>query len=144
MIQNFTKQNSTAIPLDMYARCPTYLQSLNSQNTDLKIETPVVTSTLNFTYDNLTNYRKLRETPSFSFDTSQLPKIFNISGKIEVSADSQSFTFYYENSQINLNNLNKSDGISPIFIVLIVFIAVSIAGLGIYVLWSYIKLKKNK
>lgn len=70
--------------------------------------------------------------------------MFNITGKVQISASGQVFSFYYDNSVADMSKLQGGEGVGAAVIVTIIAVVLIIAGVGVYVVWTYTKGNRSK
>lgn len=100
-ILNLKKNNDDAlrIPLSILARCPDYHENKLNEGFGAKrvnVSSAIIKKSITFYYENLQQYKNRENVPVFEISDSELPKKFNITGRIDVRSNSQKFSYYYD------------------------------------------------
>jgi hypothetical protein len=102
----------------------------------------MIVKKLIYSYQDQYQFNDQKQTPIFTFEEG-LPEAFNVTGKVDLQANGQSFSFYYDNKYTRLDNL-PGGGLAAWLIVLIVFVVAGILLLAGFVVFKYIKARKAK
>ena len=77
----------------------------------------------------------------FEISDSELPKKFNITGRIDVRSNSQKFSYYYDttSSSYSSEEDEQDEGVTILVSVLLIFTATIIVGLAAFVCYRRYK-----
>lgn len=96
---------------------------------------------MTYRFDNASHFRSHRTVPVFTF--SSLPETFNITGRVALQVDSQQFSFYYDNSRLQLNDLPRR-GLTAGEVFAIVLMVLLVVGLTVLGVLKYLRVRRER